>query len=80
MKEPIPGIKYEVALEVLGNSIQPFIRAREEESAKEKPNEAFIQYCSDRIKAIRVLRHNLRVTDEEIISRILDPNDVIIGK
>ena len=38
MKEVIPGINYEVALEVLGNAAQPFIQAREEERKKSHPN------------------------------------------
>ena len=79
MKEVIPGINYEVALEMLGNAAQPFIQAREEERKKSYTNEAFIQYCSDRIKAITVFRHNLRATDEDVIARILDPNDTIVG-
>ena len=37
MKEVIPGINYEVALEVLGNAAQPFIQAREEERKKSHP-------------------------------------------
>ena len=78
MKEPIIGIRYEVALETLDSAAQPFIQAREEERQKAEPCEAFIQYCTDRIKALQILRHNLRFIDEAVIARILDPNDPLI--
>lgn len=80
MKEPIPGINYEVALAALDNSVQPFAQARKKEREKEQPNEAYIKYCSDVIEAITVLRHNLRASDEDLIARILDPNDSTIWR
>ena len=78
MEEPIIGMNYEVALETLDGAAQPFIQAREEERQKTEPCEAFIQYCTDRIKALQILRHNLRSTNEAVIARILDPNDPLI--
>ena len=54
-------------------------RLEKRSGKKSHPNEAFIQYCSDSIKAITVFRHNLRATDEDVIARILDPNDTIVG-
>lgn len=74
MTELEKGIRYEVALEVLGQGRQPFLNAIVEERKKASPSEAFIQYCKMRLNAITELQENLRARDTETIDRILDPN------
>ena len=80
MQETIPGVKYEVALEVLGDSMRPLVQARALERAKDKPNHAFIEYCTARINAIYMLRDSLSPEDTDIIERIFNPNDQTVGR
>lgn len=78
--ETIPGIKYEVALEVLGDSMRPFVQARAAERAKEKPNQAYIEYCTSIIQAIDMFRDELSPDDADMIARIFNPDDKTIGR
>lgn len=74
MTELEKGIRYEVALEVLGQSLQPFLNAIEDERKKAKPSEVFIRYCDMRVSAITELQEDLDPADTETIDRILDLN------
>jgi hypothetical protein len=65
------SISYEVALEVLGQSRQPFMTAIREESAKVSPSTPFIRYCEARLNAIDDLQDELVPTDHDTIERIL---------
>ena len=79
-KETIPGINYEVALDLLDEAIHRQVNARAAERAKDKPCQAFIDYCSAQIDAIYTLRDELSPEDEDIIERIFDPNDLTVGR
>lgn len=74
MTELEKGIRYEVALEILGQGRQPFLNAIEEERKKASPSTAFIQYCKNRLSAITELQEALRASDTDTIDRILDTN------
>lgn len=65
------GINYEVALEVLGQSLQPFMQAIYEEKQKPTPSQAFIRYCEDRMAALSELQSELHPSDLDTIKRIL---------
>lgn len=66
------SISYEVALEVLGQSRQPFMTALREERAKPKPSAPFIKYCEMRLAAIDEIHDELGFEDVDTIDRILD--------
>lgn len=70
-----PGIAYEVALEVLGQRMQPFIMAIVEEKAKQNPSEAMISYCEARKTALSLMQDGLRPDDKATIAAILDKTD-----
>ena len=80
MQETIPGMNYEVALDVLDDSMRPLIQAREAERVKDKPNQAFIEYCTARLEAIDMLRDSLSPEDTDIIARIFNPDDPTVGR
>lgn len=69
------SIQYEVALEILGQELQPFIRAIREEKERALPSPALIKYCEMRKAAISELQDSLRLDDRGTIERILDPED-----
>ena len=66
------SINYEVALEVLGESRQPFMTALREEKTKPKPSAQFIKYCEMRLAAIDEIHDELLLEDTDTIARILD--------
>ncbi|WP_034350473.1 hypothetical protein [Herbaspirillum sp. GW103] len=66
------GVRYEVALEVLGQGRQPFMQAIHDEQQKAKPSQDFIRYCEMRLAALDELQDSLTPTDTETIQRILD--------
>ncbi|MCW5222953.1 antitoxin [Verminephrobacter aporrectodeae subsp. tuberculatae] len=65
------SIRYEVALDILGESRQPFMRAIHEEKQKSEPSQVFIRYCETRLTAIDELQDDLRLNDLDTIERIL---------
>lgn len=71
------SIQYEVALEILGQELQPLIRTIGEEKGKASPSAALIKYCEMRQAAINELQHSLRVEDRDTIERILDTEDCL---
>lgn len=73
-------IGYEVALETLGQSRQPFMQKIIAEEAKEKPSEQMIAFCKARLSAIDQLQYALLPDDYDTIEHILTINDPIIGR
>ena len=73
------SIDYEVALENLGQRLQPFIMALQHEREKAQPSAALIAYCEAQMAAISDLQEDLRVSDHETIARILNPQDSVFG-
>ncbi|MCW5223635.1 antitoxin (plasmid) [Verminephrobacter aporrectodeae subsp. tuberculatae] len=65
------SIRYEVALEVLGQSRQPFMQAIRKEKLKAEPSQVFIRYCKTRLTAIDELQDDLRLNDLDTVERIL---------
>lgn len=74
------SINYEVAKEILGQSLQPFMTAITEEKKKENPSLAFIAYCEARIDAIDDLQDDLRLVDTDTINRILSKEDPVFRR
>jgi len=72
------GVDYEVALEILGQSLRPMINAAEDERKKEVPSLAFIQYCDALIAAVGAFQDELRASDIGTIQRILDPKATFV--
>ena len=66
------GVRYEVALEVLGQSRQPFMQAIHEERQKAAPAQVFIRYCEMRLAAIDELQDELTPGDVDTIRSILE--------
>jgi hypothetical protein len=74
------SINYEVALEVLGQKKQPFIRAINAEKVKPNPSAPLIAYCEARNKAISGLQRELSAGDVGTINAILDKdNPLFLG-
>lgn len=71
------SISYEVALEVLGQSRQPFMQAIHDEQRKASPSPALIRYCEARLAAIDELQESLQPTDLTTIERILSKDDPV---
>ena len=69
------SIGYEVALEILGQSRQPFMQAIHEEQQKPAPSQAFIRYCENRLTALDELQDDLRADDLSTIERILSKGE-----
>ena len=65
------SIAYEVALDALGQSLQPLMQAIVQERAKPAPSVAFIRYCEARLAAIDSLQQDLHPTDMDTVRRIL---------
>lgn len=77
--EGMPGIDFEVAIEVLAYSSQPYIWAENVEKQKANPNQALLQYCNARIQAGIGLQQ-MFMGEPELVERILNPNDVTVGR
>ena len=71
------SINYEVALEVLGQSRQPFMQAIHDERQKPVPSPVFIRYCQSRLAALDELQDGLKPTDFATIERILTKGDAL---
>jgi hypothetical protein len=69
------SVDYEVALEVLGQYMQPFVQAEYDEEQKEHPNKAFLDYCRARIRALGELQDELDTDDTELIEKIIAPEN-----
>jgi hypothetical protein len=71
------SIKYEVALELLGQSRQPFMAAIRMEKERQTPSQALITYCEARLLAIDELQDDLEPSDMATIEQILDKDNRI---
>lgn len=72
------SIKYEVAIEILGQELQPFVSALASEREKAEPSSALIAYYLARINALRELQDTLEATDRDAIESILDASNRLI--
>jgi hypothetical protein len=70
------SIAHEVALEALGQSLQPLLQAVANERAKSAPSAAFLRYCEARIAAIDALQDELSPADTATVRRILSRDPV----
>lgn len=68
----LEGVRYEVALEILGQSMQPLLNAIEDEEKKLIPSEEFIRYCNMRIATITHLQDELDPSNKDTIERIFN--------
>ena len=67
-----PGMAYEVALEIIGQSRQPYMQAIIDETAKPTPSTPLIEYCKMRLSSIDRLQETLMPDDVDTVRRILD--------
>lgn len=72
------SIAFEVALEALGQSRQPFMQAIAMERAKPSASAALIRYCEARLAAIDALQEDLRPADIDTVRRILARDPLFI--
>jgi len=63
--------RFEVALEILGQSKAPFVYGIHLEKQKEKPNQVKIQFLKERERAINNLMDELMPDDIELVEEIL---------
>ena len=66
------GIAFEVALEALGLSRQPFMQAIQEQQAKALPSQALIRYYKMRLVALDELQDSITPQDMDAVRRIFD--------
>lgn len=66
------SINYEVALERLGQCLQPLMEQLRLERAKASPSQSYIDYGTAQLAAIDRLQCDLEPTDRELIMKILD--------
>ena len=72
------SIKYEVALEILGQERAPLMEAIRQEKAKTAPCVALIQFYEMRMSALAELQDALRTSDLDAIEQILDTGNRLI--
>lgn len=72
------SIAFEVALEALGQSRQPFMQAIAQEGTKPAASAAFIRYCEARLAAIDALQDELQPSDMDTVRRILTRDPLFI--
>lgn len=63
--------KYHLLCGHLGEYAAPFFTMMDEERKRKEPCKAILNYCENRIFALRALQNDLTADDEEIIDRIL---------
>jgi hypothetical protein len=66
------SINYEVALEKLGQSRQPWMTEIRLERAKAMPSQVYIDYCTAQLAALDQLQGDLEPRDLEVVTKILD--------
>lgn len=67
-----PGMAYEVALEILGQSRQAYMQAITDEKHKPTQSMPLIEYCKIRLSSIDRLQETLMPDDFDTVRRILD--------
>ena len=66
------GIHFEVALELLGKGLQPFMQAIHEENTKAAPSPLLIRYYEMRLAALDELQDGLSPKGMDAVRRIFD--------
>lgn len=66
------SINYEVALEKLGQCLQPLMEEIRLERAKAEPSQVYIDYCMAQLAALDRLQADLEPRDREVVVKILD--------
>lgn len=72
------SIKFEVALETLGQERQPLMAAISQERAKASPSTVLIRFYEARMAALDELQDALRSEDLSAVGQILDPLNRLI--
>lgn len=72
------SIKYEVALEILGQERQLLMGAIRQEKAKATPCVALVRFYETRMSALDELQDALRTSDLDAIEQILDKDNRLI--
>lgn len=72
------SIKYEVALEILGQERAPLMDAIRREQAKAIPCVALIRFYETRLSALGELQDALRTSDLDAIEQVLDKGNRLI--
>ena len=72
------SIKFEVAIEILGQELQPFVSALSLERAKPSPSPSLIGYYQARIEALRDFQEALDAADLDAINAVLDRANKLI--
>ncbi|MEN9983601.1 MAG: hypothetical protein RI918_1570 [Pseudomonadota bacterium] len=75
--ENMPGIRMEVAIEMLGQMKQPLIQAMEREKSKENPSTVLIEYWRGRKDLLTQFQRNIRVGDVDAIKLIAEKSNLI---
>lgn len=63
--------KYNLLCGHLGEFAAPFFTMMDEERKRKDPSKAILNYCENRIFALRALKNDLTADDEDVINRIL---------
>jgi hypothetical protein len=75
--ENMPGIRMEVAIEMLGQMKQPLIQAMELEKSKENPSAVLLEYWRGRKDLLTKFQRDIRVGDVAAIKLIAEKNNLI---
>jgi len=75
--ENMPGIRMEVAIEMLGQMKQPLIQAMEREKSKENPSTVLLEYWRGRKDLLTQFQRNIRVGDVDAIKLIAEKSNLI---
>ena len=67
----IAGLRYEVAIEKLGEALQPIFAAINAEKAKPEPSPSAVAYYEAKIDLISDLQDALRPEETDLVQRIL---------
>ncbi len=70
------GVMYEVALDKLGQSLQPIYALINAEKDKPNPSPSALAYYDAKIDLIRDFQDNLRPTETELVQSILNDDFV----
>ena len=70
------GVMYEVALDKLGQSLQPIYALINAEKDKPNPSPSALAYYDAKIDLIRDFQNNLRPTETDLVQSILNDDFV----
>lgn len=69
--------EFEVAIEILGQSKQPLVNEIDIEEDRENPDEKYLKFLYAREALVENLLDELEPSDEYLVKRILDKNDIL---